>query len=208
MSQSSCGVSGDSSTSYSYLTPVPEALHRGADIKDLPEILWNFSHFKDKQRLTLAENPHFYENLPLSPDEYAETFRGRCIENYLPTKIFVPINKSRRVYFNFAGNRRVFDVWKTKSTLIFKGLGSTLLIFPLADIFPDVHGNLEGETTVERSINPCAPPFQYCKKHTQGVPEEVENTDDWRGPIRTAEDTIGTHICVSAASTQPNGRVG
>jgi len=202
MIQSLCDVSGDFSTPYSCLTPVPEALRRGADITDLPEILWNFSHFEDKGLLTLAQNPHFYGNLPMAPDAYGGTFKERCIENRLPDKIFVPTsNNSRRVYFNFTGNWRVFDVWKSKSTLIFKGLNLALLILPLTDIFPDVRGNLEGETAVESSIKPCKPPFQYCKKHTPGLPEEVETTDDWRGPIRTAEDTIRTHICVSASST-------
>ena len=210
MTRSLCDVSGDFSTSCSYLTPVPEALRSGADITDLPEILWNFSHFKDTRRLTLAQNPHFYGNLPMSPDAYGGTFNGKCIENRLPDKIFVPTNNSRRVYFNFTGNLRVFDVWKTKKALIFKGLSFALLILPLTDILPDVRGNLEGETAVESTIRPCAPPFLYCKTHTQGLPqaEEVGITDDWRGPIRTAEDTTRTHICVSAPSTQLTGRVG
>jgi len=143
----------------------------------------------------------------MSPDSYGGTFRGECIENHLPDKIFVPINSSRRVYFDFTGNQRVFDVWETNSTnstLIFKGLSFALLILPLADMFPDVRGNLQGETTIESSIRPCAPPFQYCKKHTQDLPEEVGvETHDWRRPIRTstADDTTRTHICVSAPST-------
>lgn len=207
MIQSLCDVSGDFSTSRSYLNSVPEALSSGAGINDLPEILWNFSHFEGKRRLTLAQNPHFYGNLPMSPDAYGGTFKGKCIENRLPDKVFVPTNKSRRVYFNFTGHRRVFDVWKTNSTLIFKGLSFALLILPLADIFPDFRGNLEGEATVGSSIRPFPSSFQYCKNHTQGVPEEVEITDDWRGLIRTAEDSTRTHICVSAPSTQPTGRV-
>ena len=76
------------------------------------------------------QNPHFYGNLPNSPDAYEGTFEGRCIDNCLPEKIFVPTNSSRRVYFNFPRYRRVFDVWKARSTLIFKGLGFGLLIFP------------------------------------------------------------------------------
>ena len=208
MTQSLCDVSGDISTPCSYVTPAPEALRSGADIKDLPEILWNFSHFKDEQRLSLVQNPHFYGELPMSPDAYGGTFKGRCIENRLPDKIFVPINNSRRVYFDFTGNRRVFDVWKTKKALIFKGLNFALLILPLADIFLDVRGNLEGETAVESSIRPCAPPFLYCKKHTQGLPEEVGTSDDWKGPIRTADDITPTHICVGAPSTELTGRVG
>src|SRR5438874_274921 len=43
--QSLCDVSGDFSIPCSYLTPVPEALRNDADTTDLPEILWNFSHF-------------------------------------------------------------------------------------------------------------------------------------------------------------------
>ena len=197
--QSLCDVSGDFSTLCPYLTPVPEALRSAADIRDLPEVLWNFGHFKDEKRLTLAQNPHFYGNLPESPHDYGQTFRRNCIENSLPNKIFVPTNhNSRRVYFDFPGNRRVFDVWKTKSALIFKGLSFALLILPPADIFLDVRGDLEGETYIENSMRAHTPPFKYHKGRPQ---VEVGTTDDWRDLIRTEEDTTCTYIRVSASDT-------
>jgi len=193
-------VGGDSSTRCSYLTPVPEALRRGANTEDLPEILWNFGHLEDKNRLTLAQNPHFYRNLSNSPDAYGGALNERCIEDgSLPNKIFVPTNSSHRVYFDFSGNRRVFDVWKTERALLFKSLCFVLLILPLADIFLDVRGHLVGETNIEDCIMACAAPFHYCKRHTPGRPqaEEVGTTRDWRDLIRAAKDTT-RHICVIA----------
>ena len=192
-------MSGDFLASCSYVTPVPEALRSEATITDLPEILWNFSHFGDKERLTLAQNPHFYRNLPQSPPAYGRTFKGNCIDSgtSLPNKIFVSTNhNSRRVYFNFPGNLRVFDVWKTQSALIFKGLSFALLILPLADIFLDVRGNLEGETNIENYLRSYAPHF-YCTRHAPGRPQakEVGTTNDWKDLI-TKEDTT-RHICVT-----------
>ena len=188
------------STSCSYLTPVPEALRSGADTTDLPEILWNFSHFEVKEYLTLKQNPHFYRNLPKSPKAYGGTFESGCLENPspLPDKIVVPTNSSPRVYFNFPGYRRVFEVWKARKrdTLIFKGLCFGLITFSLADIVPDVRGNLQGETTVENSLVHHNPPFLY--RSMQGLAEDAGMADNWRDPIRrAAEDTTRTHIFIS-----------
>lgn len=207
-------LSGKPSTPCSYLTALSEALSSRTDIRDPSEVLWNFSHFKGEERLTLAQNPHFYENLPVLPDDYGGEFKRECIKikDSLPDRISVLPNSSRRVYFNFTGNQRVFNVWKTERALVFKGSSFLLLLLPLADIFPDVSGNIQGEAIVKGSIRPSAPPssFFYCRRHSQGPPEkaEVEVTNDWMSSIRTAaDDTTRTHICISAPSTQRNGRV-
>ncbi|KAH9998929.1 hypothetical protein BJV77DRAFT_1147656 [Russula vinacea] len=65
-----------------YLISVSEIL---SDSPTHQEILWNFSRFKDeKKRLTLTENPYFYETyqLPTSPEKYDDRFQVH------PTKDF------------------------------------------------------------------------------------------------------------------------
>jgi hypothetical protein len=96
----------------------------------LPEILWNFSHFNDKRRLRLAQNPHFYEALPASSGAYGGGFRTQPTERYKGT-IHVITNTSRRVFLEFDGKLRVFDhVSVVNNTLIFRGLCFVYRLFP------------------------------------------------------------------------------
>jgi len=91
---------------------------------NLNEILWNFSHFKDEKHLTLKQNPHFYEFLPTSPEEYKSHFRFDPIE-ILHQKISVLIDDPRltgRVFLETTKEKRVFgNVWVPKEAIIFKG---------------------------------------------------------------------------------------
>jgi hypothetical protein len=108
---------------------VPEALSNDSGTSVLPEILWNFSHFEGDKRLTLSQNSHFYIDLPPSPDAYGSTFRSQPTERY-EGRIYVLTNDSGRVFFEFGGSSRVFDiVWATNNAPIFKGRPS-LLTYP------------------------------------------------------------------------------
>jgi hypothetical protein len=59
---------------------------------ELPDILWIFSHFapkpkkpkdpRDKRYLTLAQNPHFYDDLPIFPTSFVDMFKTRPTEEY------------------------------------------------------------------------------------------------------------------------------
>jgi hypothetical protein len=87
----------------------------------VPEILWNFSHFEGEKRLTLAQNPHFYEDLPTSPGAYGGRFSSRPTERYEGT-IYVLTNNSGRVFLEFGSRPRAFDnTWTTNDTLVFRG---------------------------------------------------------------------------------------
>jgi hypothetical protein len=108
------------------LNPLPEALSNNSGASVLPEILWNFSHFEGDKRLTLSQNPHFYVDLPSSPDAYGSTFRSQPTERY-EGRIYVLTNDSGRVFFEFGGSSRVFDIfWATNDAPIFKGRPSLL----------------------------------------------------------------------------------
>ena len=104
---------------------------------ELPDILWIFSHFapkpkrpndpKDKRYLTLAQNPHFYNGLPVFPTAFVDT---QPTEDYQDT-IYVLTNNERRVFLELGERRRTFDnVWKANNTLIFKGSYLSIIFFP------------------------------------------------------------------------------
>ena len=114
----------------SYLIPAPEWLNSSPGRSLLPEILWNFSHFKGQQRLTLSQNPHFYMYLPTSPAAYAAAFESSPTEHY-EGRIYVLTNSSGRVFFEFDGKSRAFDIIRAmNNTLVFKGLVPYVSLFP------------------------------------------------------------------------------
>ena len=101
----------------------------------LPDILWIFSHYapkkpnapRDERYLTLAQNPHFYDGLPIFPTAFVET---QPTERYQGT-IGVLTNNERRVFLELGKKRRIFDnVWKMNNTLIFKGSCPATVFFP------------------------------------------------------------------------------
>ena len=47
----------------------------------LPEILWNFSRYKDRARITLEHNPHFYLRCPTDETAYTPTFQRRPLQD-------------------------------------------------------------------------------------------------------------------------------
>jgi len=97
------------------------------------EILWNFSRFPDsKRRLTLGQNPHFYELLPTLPRKYGDKFRAEPIEDFLRGKISVLTdNQAGRVYLETAEKTRAFgNVWVPKNAIIFKGSTLSVLSSP------------------------------------------------------------------------------
>ena len=114
-----------------YLTPVLEVL---SNSPSLQEILWNFSRFKDeKYRLALRENPHFYAELPTSPEAY-----GNSVEIY-PTEdfrhldnIYVLIDKPQHVHIMTDQVSQSFgNIWCPQNAIVLKGLSILFLFFPL-----------------------------------------------------------------------------
>jgi len=141
------------------------------------DILWNFSHYKgeDKRRLTLAQNPQFYEGI--FPTAYEPAFNTRPTENCLDT-IYVLTNNERRVFLELGNNKRTYDnVWRTNNILIFKEIG----------------GNIVGEAIVGQFI-PALPLFWSRMEHPEFRLEEVGEIDDWRAPIHDLWDSPRTRI--------------
>ncbi|KAH9054692.1 hypothetical protein EDB87DRAFT_1688992 [Lactarius vividus] len=108
----------------------------------LSEILWNFSRYKDRARITLEQNPHFYSNLPADESVYTHTFKLHPLVDLSTAlkphdTIYVLIDRPGRVFLETEGGiRRFGNVWMLNGALIFK----------------DSSGVLEGEELVRGTI--------------------------------------------------------
>ncbi|KAH9979613.1 hypothetical protein BGW80DRAFT_1442562 [Lactifluus volemus] len=157
---------------------------------NLQEILWNFSRYKGKKRLTLKENPHFYEHLPCLPEAYGNTFKANAIQDFQHVeKVYVLTDKVGRVYVETqAQDIRAFgNFWIPSNAIIFK----------------DIHGMLEGERHVERSID-ATPKIWYRKEHPlPPLPTPPVNSTSvvtmpvWKQVIRLTVDDRDIDIRIS-----------
>ncbi|KAI0268967.1 hypothetical protein BGY98DRAFT_1101358 [Russula aff. rugulosa BPL654] len=165
-------------------TTVKQVLSKNSDLQ---EVLWNFSRYKpaDKRRLTLKQNPHFYEDLPR---KYKDDFRCDPIEirNLLGKlewhsldkdspgpKITVLTHRQGRIYIKSGQESRAFgNVWCPKGS-------------PKAIIFKDVCGKLEGEKTVGSAIKDN-PHLRCCENLPLKSAKTMvwESLQDWTEPIR------------------------
>jgi hypothetical protein len=113
---------------------VPEVLSKNPSIQ---EVLWNFSRFKDeRQCLTLVDNPHFYEELPTSPEAYGDGVQIDPTEDFQHSnKFYVLTDKAELVYImtdHWGQVSQSFgNFWRPHNAIIFKGLGIVFVFFPL-----------------------------------------------------------------------------
>ena len=109
---------------------IPEVLSERSRLK---EILWNFSLLKNERRLTLEDNPHFYEELPTSAEKYKGQFRTDPIETFQQESINVLTDNPRLtgwVFLETARHKQAFgNVWRPKEALIFKGSYLSVFLF-------------------------------------------------------------------------------
>ena len=108
---------------------IPEVLSQSSG---MVEVLWNFSRLKNEKRLTLEDNPHFYEKLPTLAGEYVGQFRTDPVETFKQEDISVLTDnqcQTSRVYLETANGERIFgNVWVPEKAIIFKG--SYFSVFP------------------------------------------------------------------------------
>ncbi|KAN0133536.1 hypothetical protein V8E53_008704 [Lactarius tabidus] len=116
-----------------------------------PEILWNFSRYKDCAHITLEQNPSFYLRCPADESAYAPTFQrhplrdpGGALEHN--DTVYVLFDRPGRVFLDTepTGLRIFGNVWSLNGALVFR----------------DSSGVLEGERLV-RSIQGN---FWYCEQ--------------------------------------------
>ena len=180
---------------------------------NLAEVLWNFARCKHEKRLTLSQNPHFYQALPTSRDAYGGEFQRDPTSNFLDTpKICVLTNRPGRLYLETGQNPRAFDnVWAPKDAMIFKGACLASSLVACFDMHLDVCGKLEGETIVGVSVQRTRNLGYRVDPHTTTPspntnPTKWEPLQDWREPIRRMLDSqdISIHICTEQSKPTPN----
>ncbi|KAF8477821.1 hypothetical protein DFH94DRAFT_93912 [Russula ochroleuca] len=115
----------------------------------LQEILWNFSRFKDeKHRLTLRNNPHFYAELPTSPEAYGDSVTIDPTEDFRHTdECYVLTDKTEFVYIMTDQVLQIFgNFWCLNNAIIFK----------------DICGRLRGGSIVKASLRGTS--CGFCKQ--------------------------------------------
>ena len=163
---------------------MPEAL---SNCPSLQEILWNFCRSEDKKkRLTLKENPHFYANLPTSPESYGDSIKIDPTEDFQhANKLYVLADKPDFAYIMTDQDLRSFgNFWCAKNAIIFKGLGNLVCFSPVSDVLPDIGGGLRGESIVKASLRGtyCG----FCKQlPVSTVPRASVNSGRGLWPIIT-----------------------
>lgn len=147
-----------------YLIQTPVVLNENPSSA---EILWNFSCFKDQRRLTLKQNPHFYTNLPASPEAYGGEFEIEPTVNFRhANKFYVLTDRPGLVYIKTHQYLRCFgNSWCPNSAIIFKGEHASFS-FPqlcaVSDGPPDLRGGLQGENIIKASLKTTH--WRFCTR--------------------------------------------
>ena len=127
-----------------------------SDSSSLQEILWNFCRFKDdKERLTLRDNPHFYAELPMSPEAYGDSIKIDPTEDFRHSdKFYVLTDKPELVYIMTDQElQSLGNFWCPQNAIIFKGSAIFIGFYSVSDhVLPDICGRLRGESILKASL--------------------------------------------------------
>jgi hypothetical protein len=182
----------------------------------LEEILWNFSRLGRNKRITLKQNPRFYDGLPRTKREYSGDFENEPIDNFWDaTEIWVLTDDRSPVFLEADNKKRAFgNFWVPAEAIIFKGqhvfLFRHFLILTRSDVPLDISGKLEGESIVAKDI--CGTPNLWRRTgptNPSDLPPIITNPvkgkvfDDWKLLVRDALDSPNISICISTKSTPP-----
>jgi hypothetical protein len=169
----------------------------------IPEILWNFSRHEGESRLTLAQNPHFYVDLPRSKS-LPSKFKDRAHYPITPSDgtVYVLTNSLKRVFIHNAGKWRAFDnVFDVDKTFLLKGLYVAIFFSCFYQYLLDIDGRLESETFIDkRHVIPDGFIIYHRGKppHSAPAPGTTLEVDHWREPVRSSGDGDGdTYVCIT-----------
>jgi hypothetical protein len=93
-----------------------------------PEILWNFSRYKGRARITLEQNPHFYLRCPIDENAYAPTFQRHPLQDPRGAlehndTVYILFDRPGRVFLDTEPKPSIFgNVWSLNGFPIFRGL--------------------------------------------------------------------------------------
>ena len=93
-----------------------------------PEILWNFSRYTGRARITLEQNPHFYSRCAADDSTYTPIFQRRPLQDLSGAlenndTVYVLFDRPCRVFLDTELESRIFgNVWSLNGILVFRGL--------------------------------------------------------------------------------------
>ena len=160
----------------------------------LQEILWNFSRFNDeRKRLTLKENPHFYAELPNSPETDWAGVKIDPIEDFRhANKFYVLTDKPELVHIMTDQDSQwqsFGNFWCPKNAIIFKGLGVLFVCYsfflmscqtPVGGSEGNAWSRNLSETHVGFASSSRRPSFQEL----QGALSVNPTRSSWRQPFQ------------------------
>ena len=97
------------------------------------EILWIFSRLKEKkERLALKDNPHFYINLPTTPEAYKDNLKIDPTEDFRHSdEFYVLTDRPEVVHIMTDQDWQIFgNFWCPQNAIIFKGSCGHLVVLP------------------------------------------------------------------------------
>ena len=93
-----------------------------------PEVLWNFSRYAGRARITLEQNPHFYLRCAADESTYTPMFQRRPLQDLSGAlenddTVYVLFDGPRRVFLDTELESKIFgNVWSLNGILVFRGL--------------------------------------------------------------------------------------
>jgi hypothetical protein len=200
---------------------MPEVL---SDSSSLREILWNFSRFKDeKQRLTLRQNPHFYAELPTSPEAYDDSIKIDPTEDFQHAdEFYVLTDNPEPVYIMTDQVSRSFgNFWCPNIAIIFKGLSILFVLCCVFDVLLDISGRLMGWRIVNASLTGTH--CWFCKRllvstfprtsgNCRGLQPIITQGYPFMGwecliPCLPIPNSVDFGLCVCVGRAAPDGSV-
>ena len=92
------------------------------------EVLLNFAHFEDKERITLQENAHFFLGTRTSVNPNSgefDVFQIKHVELRPDATIYIRVDQLGNVFLETGRGTRIFrNIFTSKAVMTFKGLSN------------------------------------------------------------------------------------
>ncbi|KAH9033787.1 hypothetical protein EDB85DRAFT_1890065 [Lactarius pseudohatsudake] len=161
----------------------------------LAEILWNFSRYKDRARITLEQNPHFYLRCPANEGAYTPTFRRHPLQESSGA-----LEHNDTVYILFDRQSRVFLDTEHKSGSLETSDSSGVLVEQLVRgssirLTPTPHANVcIGPTSTASNVRETSTAcYTRLSIHSAVIYSSTcsINIDGWTAGISGISDLCG-----------------
>ncbi|KAF8271176.1 hypothetical protein EI94DRAFT_1721043 [Lactarius quietus] len=178
----------------------------------LPEILWNFSRYEGRARVTLEQNPHFYLRCPADENAYSATFQRYPLQGLSGAledngTVYVLFDRPGRVFLTNGHNPGIYgNVWLLNGSLIFRDRSGVLEGEQLVRS-PEMRYNLWycEEPIVHQDSEPRSRLNRRCLPPIVTIPTDcsAEGTfEDWTILSRPTSHYVDIHVHGSRATSR------